>query len=493
MDWKFIKGIVKKPVVVIEMSNDWLKMAENSVFHGNRYLTKLGFMKLADIEGSVARAIAKMFNGMKLSKQYVVAYIPRHLVTVRILELPSADPKEVSDMVNLQISKQTPYSKEEIVSAYRTISTEREGYTKVMLVIAQHSIVKERLEALQKIGVYVQKVALSTEGVYNWFSIAYMLSTKSDLQTSILLDIDSNCSDFIIIHKGRLVFTRSISIGANYLLDEPDKWRDKFIEELKHSVELYQMEERDIKIAKIFLAGASRNIGYIDVVLSSALDIPTESIDPIRNIRIKSDTKILQNDRFKYISTSPLFGVAIKHKELEIDLTPNEIQVQRLMDEKRKNLTKTGILSISIIMMGSILFLINIYSKNLYLAQLKTKISQIEKKAGEVEKMRAKINLIEKRLDAKGASINLLNEIFQLVPREIYLTYVNIEEKQRIVLKGSAFAMSDVFRFVTILENSPMLTNVKTTYITTQKDKKTEYAEFEITCSYEKASYKEKQ
>ena len=45
--------------------------------------------------------------------------------------------------------------------------------------------------------------------------------------------------------------------------------------------------------------------------------------------------------------------------------------------------------------------------------------------------------------------------------------------------------MSDVFKFITTLENSPYFENVKTTYTTTKKEEDIEYAEFEIICAYE--------
>ena len=54
-------------------------------------------------------------------------------------------------------------------------------------------------------------------------------------------------------------------------------------------------------------------------------------------------------------------------------------------------------------------------------------------------------------------------------------------------MQGRAAAMSNVFEFVTTLENSPFFENVKTTYTTTKKDKDTEYAKFEIICMNEGA------
>ncbi|MFH0763895.1 MAG: pilus assembly protein PilM [Candidatus Omnitrophota bacterium] len=481
----FKKFHIEKSTVVVEIGNDWLKAAKSVPTALGGGIEKADFAKLAEIEGSVDGALASMFKEMKSGKRRVISYIPRQLATVRILELPSADPKEISDMVNLQAGKQTPYSKEEIISSYKIIDTAKEGYTKVMLVIARQNIIRERVEALAKTGVGIEKMGLSTEGVYNWFRAAYSSAMKPGAPAAVLLDIDSNYSDFIVINKGMLAFTRNILIGANQLLGDQENWRDKFIGELKHSMELYRNEDRDVKIAKMFLSGAAGNIKGLDAILSAALDMPAETTDPLKNIRLKDAAKAPQDEKYKRVSVSALFGIAINHKDLDIDLTPGEIRVQKVMDAKRRNLMATGVLSASIIMMASILLLTLIHYKNLYLAELKNKISQVENNAEEVEKMRARVNLIERRLDSKGSSINILNEIAAITPKEISLNYINVEEKQRVVLRGRAYAMSDVFKFVMTLEASGMFKNVKPAHTTTAKDKDAEYAEFEIICAYE--------
>ena len=127
----------------------------------------------------------------------------------------------------------------------------------------------------------------------------------------------------------------------------------------------------------------------------------------------------------------------------------------------------------------------NLYSKNAYLTQIKQEITRIEKVASYVERMRRHIYLVEGRLDAKRRSINIFHEIHKLTPKEIYFTNINIEEEKKTILQGRAQEMSNVFSFVTTLENSTYFENVKTTYTTTKKDQGEEYTKFEIICMYE--------
>ena len=476
----------KKPVVIVEIGNEWLKIAESKPFMGDRAVTKTKFVHLSDIKGSVSDEIGSAFKSLHLAKQSVITCVPRHLVTVRTLELPSTDPGEINDMVNLQIGKQTPYSKEEIVSAHKIIDTEREGYIKVMLVIARRNVVTERVSAFEKNGIEIEKVMLSTEGAYDWFSAAY-LSEKSPAGSELIaqVDIDANYSDFIVTRGGKLSFTRNIFIGAKHLSENPDEWREKFVEELRRSMERYQAEEKGARIQKIFLTGAAKEIKELDSFSGARLDIPTESADPVRNMRIAKSADVSPESDPALISKSALFGIALRHDALELDLTPPESRIHKSMEEKRKNLTLMGILFAAIMMMFSFIFLGHVYNKNAYLLELKEKISQIQKSAEEARRMRMRIDLVERRLDAKGSSIDILNEIHKLIPRAIHFTSIDIEEKNKIALKGRALAMSDVFKFVTTLESSPYFRNAKTTYTTTKKEEDVEYADFEIIAEYQ--------
>jgi len=476
-----------KTVVALEIGNDWLKIVQKSRANGGKDTYIVDISKLSMIKDSVAAAIAQIFKDLKLDRKHVVAYIPRHLVTVRMLELPTTDAKEISDMINLQIGKQTPYSKDEIVSSHRTVEIAQSGYSKVMLVIAARNIINERTDTLAKAGLSVERVAISSEGVYNWFRAAHMKDLKLEkFQGVAIVDIDSNYSDFIVVRGANMVFTRNIFIGSNHLMQDVGDWRDKFIDELKRSFERYQIEEKNVKIVKMFLSGSASNIKELDIVLARAMNMPVENIYQLKDVDVRNGKNITQNDDFRFVSLTQLLGVSSGAKEDEIDLSTSEQKIRGMIDTKRRQLTLMGALVVAIVTVLSLLVFTSIYNKSVYLAKLKTMISRIETEAGGVEKMRNVINLVEKRLDARGSSIEVITEIYKITPKEIHLTDINIDEKRTIVLKGGGSAMSDVFKYVKTLEGSNMFENVRTTYTTTKKDNNnSEFAEFEISCNYQ--------
>ncbi len=484
-----IKSVAGKELVALEIDDDWIKIAESGLLGGRRVITRVRLIRLAEIEGPLNAALTGIFNELKVSGENVIVSLPRHLVTVRILELPSSEPREISAMVNLQIGKQTPYSKEEVIFGYKVVTAKREGYTGVMLAIARHAIVKERVEALQAaLGVGAGRVTFSTEGVCEWFKTVYPQNTPSDGSAVALLDVDSNYSDFVVMRGGRIASTRSISIGASGPFTmSSGEWREKFAEELKHCEELYSSEARGAKITRAYLSGAPAAAKDLNAILAACLGVPCEYLDSLKNTRLKdSASTFLKIEKYKYVSLSALFGFLTEDQESAFDLTTPEAKIQRAVEQKREGLTVTGVLAASIVTLISMLLFVGISYQGLYLSQLKNKIVQVEKDADQVERMHGRMGLIEKWRDARGSSLNMLNEVNRLLPREIFLTSVEIEDKQTAALKGNARVMSDVFKFVSLLESSELFTNVKTKYTTARKEQNSEYTEFQITCEYAK-------
>jgi Tfp pilus assembly protein PilN len=70
-----------------------------------------------------------------------------------------------------------------------------------------------------------------------------------------------------------------------------------------------------------------------------------------------------------------------------------------------------------------------------------------------------------------------------LIPAEITIERINFEEGDKLSLRGRAAAMSDIFKFITTLENSPYFKRIETKYTTQEKSKEgKDISRFEINC-----------
>ncbi len=475
------RGLREQPAVVIEIGNDWLKILEVAGRGSSARIRKIYFKKLAAIQGAIADEIARVFQELKLSKQSVSVCIPRHLVTTRILEFPSTDPAEIRTMVNLQVSRQTPYSKEEIYYDFTLLKTKKDGYARVMLVIARRSLVVERTALLQKIGICPRWIALSSEGV------AQGLLAGGNLPAAAVavVDIDSNYADFLVLRENALVFSKNILTGANHLLDGGMQSVPAFTDELKRALELYREEFSGDQPVKILLSGAAKQMPDLAKTLMDRLNIPCEIHDPAASFCEEKILAYLAMAAHHPVSITPLWGVGLKGERLCFNIVSNEMRIQKLLDGRTRHLTAIGVLSSAIVVVLFLLVLLSNYNQKRYLAEIKQQITHIKKDADAVEKMRRLLYFIRAWLDPDGEPLLLLNELYRLTPREVYLTAIRIERKKGVVLQGKAPGMDAVVQYVSALEKSPSLKNVKNTHSSTQTEEGQPYFDFEIVSLYE--------
>lgn len=468
-------SIFQKSAQVVEIGNDALKILGRSRKLRPGAKWRFFARHKAEITEPLPIVIDRAFRDMDLPRKGIVLCLPRHLIaTTRILKLPSADPREIQNMLNLQVGKHTPYAREEVVASHNIISSDTDGYTKVMLVIARNDVIRENWRVIREAGLKVDKVVLSSEGAFRSFMSAAELREEA----AAIVDIDSGYSDFIAASGGRMAFVRPILIGARHAAEEPQTWMNKFTEELKHSIELYRQGGGSDELKHLSFTGAHcldhqqvERIGTELAVNTSILPSPEAD-------------ELMTPEQRSMFSLSPLSGAARHQSDFDIDLTSSALRVDSTMERKRKNVTVTGILLISIMMAVSVLIMLSLYNRQLYLERLQSQRYQLQKESSRVERMRRDIELIRRRLDAEGATLNLLREIYVLTPSEIYFSDIQVEKKSNVILKGQALAMSHVFRFVTTLEASPLFENVQATRTTSRQHGDEERYEFEIVCAY---------
>ena len=82
----------------------------------------------------------------------VICVIPANAATAKNIEVPSTDPEEIKSIINLQASRHTPYSREEVLISYINLGMNASNNTRLLLVIVHRDMVKERISILEKCG-----------------------------------------------------------------------------------------------------------------------------------------------------------------------------------------------------------------------------------------------------------------------------------------------------------------------------------------------------
>lgn len=467
--------------MTIEIGNDWLKIMQAEPARSGLAVSRL-YLENFDSSGpALSESISRAMKNSKFSKMPVIAYLPRQVVNIRMLELPSTDSNEIADMVDLQVGKQTPYSRDEIVSDYKIVGSDREGYCRVMLVIVQRSVLRHRFSILEDAGVEVRRMTVSSEGLLNWCRQAIEGADKA----TAILDIDSFYSDFVVVARKNMIFTRSILVGANQLNEDYDTWKDKLVREVKQSLEMCQSESHGKNPVRLLVSGAGPNFQGLSEYLGSHLNLPSDIMDSARSAEKMPSQPSLKDAEYRTVSITPLIGTAMAPENLEFNLVPDFITVRKGLIQKAKMLTAFGILVMTFLVVSSLYGTLKLSFKRDTLNAIEQEIKAKEPVIREEKRMLEVIVIDRERRDSRLSMVNLITEIHKLTPAGITSDLIAIDvekEKAQVTVSGEGQSNDDVQTFRAKLEQSLLFRDVKDNTKTGDGGA----AKFQIECSLEK-------
>ncbi len=480
-------GILKssKDYASVTFSDESLKVAHLKISSSQKEVVNILRRDIRGLsEDELPKALAAALSDLNLRKPRSVCVISANIVTTKNIEIPSLDPAEIKSIINLQAGRHTPYSREEIVIDYVNIGVYQRNYSKVLLVIVNRNVLKKQLMILEHAGLKPEKVFFASESIARFYSKALNL-LSSEIPTGII-NINNQFTDFTIAFKGTVIACRSLPIGAAHLKSSDVLARDNLVAELKKSIESYQSEDIE-KIPDTFiLTGDQDYIAGLQSVLKEALKVNVKIVPYLDKLRAGSlarkATTELNDDSFLEV-----IAPALAFQESHIDLLPEEIKMQRSIEEQGKEITKSGIFAVALLILICALFFNKVYAHNAMLDKLKTNYEVKRKEAQALERISAKTRIIKDYLNSRMMSLDALNELYHIIPEEIYLSSLSVDEEGAITIQGTSESMSQVFSLVTALENSVLFKSVKTKSTTAKKERGKDVAAFEVVFRLESA------
>ena len=434
-------------------------------------------------DADISKLLRSAFNDLKLKNYCIVNIVPSNLVITKNIEIPSSDPQEIKEIINLQAGRHTPYSREEIIVDYIDIGTYKHKYSKVLLVIVTRGAIKRQFDILTKAGFGLDNILFAPEGLV-WF-VSKILKLETSNSPRSIVHIDESIADFVVIFNDRPVFVRSIPIGAQHLINERDKYEAKFVEELRRSLEAYQNESIEKNPDMVVLSGAVEDIKNLDVALNSGLHLPVKVEQYYKHFSIVSDAlgKAPVN---KHLSFLNVIASILGRENIKVNLMPEEAKLSKLVEERGRDLIKAGIFVLTLLVLACFILVSKIYFKSSYLARLSAKEQELSKGADILEKNFAEIGLVRKYLSGRGYSLDVLNELYSLISLDIEAGDIKFDDQDRFSVRGVANSMSAVFSFVDRMEKSKYFKDVKTKYTTKRKEEGRDVTDFEIIAALER-------
>lgn len=471
--------------LVLEIGNPWLKMILFKSGFGAFVLKGVTAVKMETLsEGHISEGINDFLKKVNAGKpQNIIISFSRNAVTLRNLRIPSVNPTEIDDMIKLHVGRQVPYAKEEIVNGYRVTGKDNMGYSKVMLAVVHRESIRKIFRILETAGFYTDKIELSSDGILAWLCKTVKMPVLKPTDAFIVLDIDFNFTDFLVATVESILFSRVVTLGLEQLSDESN-WQ-KFLGEMKQAMVISQGEEITHKPVRIYVTGAVSSVKGLIGKIEIEFNLPAEVVDPCAGLGAMKGIFREPADTFEKVSMSALLGLGFDPLRKKINFVLPEAQIRKSLREKHKDLIFFGSLAMYLILVICGIYLEKMANRQAYLDILSDNYVKISNEAESLDEKLERVKKIKSKLDTDTSIINYLYEISKLMPSEIVLKNFDFEKDTQVTIKGRAREMSDVFKFITILEESPYLKDIESRYMTRKKVQGKDVNEFELICPFE--------
>lgn len=413
--------------------------------------------------------ITEILRREKLRPRIIYISLPRDFVTLRNLHLPSQDNQEITQMIELHIARVVPYKKDEIVFTYKLSGLDEMGYARVILGIIQIEALRRQAKILEKSGYYADNVILSSYESLQWILKSCVAEINQNDMYAIL-DVDAGFTDFIVFSKqSGLMFTRSIPVGANSIAAKDDVGLMKLLGETKQSLIIFYNEAVNKKPVKIFLTGAG-------VIENLAKAIENEMGIPVKLIPTAAVKMNIPQDA-SMIAVSQL---SVDKGSQSMNFVLPELQIKRALKDKTRDLIIIGSATLYLLCIICAIFWGRLYKQQVYLAKLKTRLGVIGIEAEDLIGQLKQTEIIKACLYSRQIPLAIMSALQKAIPQEIAISALGIDEKETITLRGQAVQLSDVFKFITSLEEAKVFNDIQTKYTRKRKLKDREITDFEL-------------
>ena len=432
---------------------------------------------MSDVD--LPKTVQSALSGFNTKKATVVCIVPLSMVTTKNIEVPSTNPEEIKSIVGLQAGRHTPFSRDEIQVGFVNIGVYKSNYSKILLVIANKSVIKNQLEVFEKAGIKIEKVLFAPEGMASLYSDA--LGLKDAATPSGIIDVDENSTNFVIAFRGISISSRSIPIGKAQLQSEGEDAINRLVDEMKMTLDLYANEDIEPSPSQYLITTDDEQTQAIGAALKEKLNWNVEIVPYVDNVKATGSVlkKIAKN--YANVTFLDIISSAAIAQDVQVDLMPEEVLMQRSLEDQGRELLKVATAGFIILFLVALTLGLRIYFKTTYLNNLKTKYKANREEVMILEEDSKQTKIIQRYLAGRMVSLETIRELYYNIPDSVYLTNVFLDEDGSVSIQGVSEIASLVFNLGTTLKESVLFKSVEIKSTTSKKDRGKDVSAFEIT------------
>ena len=309
----------------------------------------------------VTPTLAKLFKDHRIKGRQVLLSISGQSVFMRFVKLPPVGASQVEQVVAFEAQQNVPFPINEVTWDYQMMPNRAAGgEAEAVIVAIKKEVVEAEVEAVEAAGVRVKRVDVAPFALLN----AFRYSEPQTEDCSLIIDMGARSTNLIFVEKSSF-WVRNVPIAGNQISqsicnelqepflaaetlkkgkgfvslggvyadpDDPDAARiSKLIRssmtrlhiDINRSIAYYRTTLSGASPKRVFLAGGTSQLPYLDLFIADKLSLPVAFFNPLRNVNIAPsvNSSQLQQDN---CYTGELVGLAVR----ETGSCPAEVNLE---------------------------------------------------------------------------------------------------------------------------------------------------------------------
>ena len=312
----------KKDILGIDIGSSSVKLVQLKQQKGAYSLQNVGLLPLppeAIVDNtlmdssSIVETIKKLLSSLNVKEKEAVCSISGNSVIIRKISLPSMPPEELEEQIHWEAEQYIPFDINDVNIDFQLLAPDGQDAAKmnVLLVASKKDIIDDYITVFNEAGLKLAVMDVDSFAVQNAFELNY--DTDPD-DVYALINIGASIMNINIVKGGVSLFTRDVQMGGNLYTEEISKQFGVGIDEaerlkltgespegghiqdvisrinetlaieIRRSLDFYNSNASEGKIAKVFLSGGCAKIDMLTDAVGERLGLPVELLNPIQKI-----------------------------------------------------------------------------------------------------------------------------------------------------------------------------------------------------------------
>lgn len=509
----------KRVVVAVDIVKSEIRFAIVAAGRGTSKLINLSRLPLTrdgqqERELDIEQRLRDFIAANDLKGATFVICVPTSACTIKRLRLPPTTGGVLEKAVLLEAESQIAVPMDEVEFDF-SITEVGDEYADVLIGACRKSFVRSCLIPVERAGCKSNFALPAAFGL--WSAI------QKDADSPIAgIDVRERTTDIVIGSGDHPRIARSITIGIDDLFEakanelnisieeaqsrqadegvevtgaQSASWLDRLSDELKRTLQIYERENENGRVGRLFIAGSGSLTKNLSEELSTRLNVDVERLNPMRVI--ESD-KGYEPNELSLMAAAVGTAVDVADGTPIIDFTPQNDDVSELA---RKVWTYAPIALAALIALELVAFgFFHVQGTSLKgrLGDWEDTLSRSRQSLRDVagvrdmpKRVEEMEDLVARVHDSRADWLEFLKVLSQRLPASVWLNEISCAKNRAVVLRGSALSHSAVadatrsMRRLAVPKNGSavrLFADVRADYANTVERSDKAVVDFQLTC-----------